>query len=126
VRFKYRDYKDGNKEKIMELPAESFIHRFMVHVVPRKFVRIRYFGILSHRNKKKAIEACREFHDIKKKTDVVPQIWSEIFLKVTGKNLSCCPVCKCGWLVIKEILEPVRYRAPPEISSCEKSVSSQC
>ena len=121
VRFKYKDYADENREKIMELPGESFIRRFMMHVVPKRFVRIRYFGLLSHRNKKKAIEACREFHGIEKKHEIIPQTWSEIYLRVTGKNLSCCPVCKTGRLVVKEILEPVPYRAPPESCHCDYS-----
>ena len=124
VRFRYRDYADENKEKIMELPAKSFIHRFMMHVVPKRFVRIRYFGILSHRNKKKAIAACREFHGIKNKNNIVPQVWHEIYMKVTGRNVSCCPVCKSGRLIVKEILEPVRYRSPPECLFCGESVTS--
>jgi len=124
VKFRYRDYSDENREKLMELTAESFIHRFMIHVVPRRFVRIRYFGLLSHRNKKKAIEACREFYEIEKKNERIPQVWSEIYLRVTGKNLACCPVCKTGRLVVKEILEPVRYRSPPESLLCDDLISS--
>jgi len=124
VRFRYRDYKDENREKIMELPAESFIHRFMMHVVPRRFVRIRYFGLLSHRNKKKAIEACREFYEIVKNNEMIPRSWCEIYLKVTGKNISCCPACKTGRLVLKEVLEPVRYRSPPECPLCDSLISS--
>lgn len=124
VRFRYRDYADENKEKIMELPAESFINRFMMHIVPKRFVRIRYFGFLSHRNKKKAVAACREFYGIKKKNDIVPQSWHEIYLKVTGRNISCCPACKSGKLIVKEILEPVRYRSPPECLCCGESVTS--
>mgnify|MGYP001767614255 CR=1 FL=1 len=126
VRFRYRDYADGNKEKIMELPAESFINRFMMHIVPKRFVRIRYFGFLSHRNKKKAVAACREFYGIKKKNDIVPQSWHEKYLKVTGRNISCCPACKSGKLFVKEILEPVRYRSPPEPFCSDLSVSSVC
>ncbi len=121
VKFRYRDYADGNREKIMELAGESFINRFMMHVVPKRFVRIRYFGLLSHRNKKKAIEACRDFHGIEKKHETVPHTWCEIYLRVTGRNLSCCPVCKTGKLAVKEILEPVRYRAPPESLHCDDS-----
>jgi len=124
VRFKYRDYADGNKEKIMEIPAESFIRRFMMHVVPKRFVRIRYFGILSHRNKKKAVSACREFYEIQKTYERIPETWSEIYLRVTGKSISCCPECKTGRLVLKEILEPFIYRAPPEDQSSCRLISS--
>lgn len=113
VSFTYRDYKDSSREKIMELPATSFLHRFLLHTVPMKFVRIRYYGMLSHRNKKKAILACREFYGITAITVPVPASWQEVYAHVTGKNISCCPVCKSGRLVVTEVLEPLRYRAPP-------------
>lgn len=67
VKFKYRDYADENREKTMELPAESFMHRFLMHVLPHRFVRIRYFGLLAHREKKRAIQACLKFYNISKK-----------------------------------------------------------
>lgn len=115
VAFKYRDYKDSNKEKIETIDALSFMRRFMIHVVPYRFVRIRYFGILSHRNKKKAIEACREFYGIKNHEESSPYNWREIFLKKTGRDCSVCPACGKGRLVIIEIIPSVRYRAPPPI-----------
>jgi len=113
VKFSYRDYADENRKKIMELTAESFMSRFMMHVVPGRFVRIRYYGILSHRNKKRAVEACREFFHIIKKNEKIPETWMEIYLRVTGKNISCCPACKKGTLKVKEIIAPLCYRAPP-------------
>jgi len=116
VKFRYRDYADENRNKIMEITAESFISRFMMHVVPKRFVRIRYFGMLSHRNKKKAIEACRNFFEIVKKREEISETWSEIYLRVTGKNISCCPVCENGKMKMKEIIAPLHYRAPPYCS----------
>jgi hypothetical protein len=113
VTFTYRDYKDGNCEKAMELPATAFLHRFLLHTVPRRFVRIRYYGILSHRNKKKAILVCREFYEIEDIIVPVPASWQEVYAHVTGKDVSCCPVCSSGKLVITEVLDPVSYRAPP-------------
>jgi hypothetical protein len=126
VKFRYRDYADQNREKIMELPAASFINRFMMHVVPRRFVRIRYFGILSHRNKRKAIDACRKFYKIIKQTEKIPLTSNEIFLRVTGKNIACCPACKIGRLALKEIIEPLRYRSPPESWIYDCAISSYC
>lgn len=52
VVFKWRDYKDKNKEKIMTLKADEFIRRFTMHILPDKFVKIRHYGILGNRNKK--------------------------------------------------------------------------
>jgi len=113
VSFKYRDYIDGNREKIMQIKAHSFIRRFMTHVVPQRFVRIRYFGLLSHRNKRKTIEDCFEFHGIVKKTDTLSKSWNEIYFMTTGKKASACPVCSTGTLLLKENINPVKYRAPP-------------
>lgn len=125
VKFKYRDYSDGNREKIMELPALSFVNKFLKHVLPHRFVRIRYFGLLSHRNKKRAINECLKFYNIRKQKKDIPLTWREMYSKVTGKNISSCPGCRKGKLVVKEILEPVRYRAPPEISgTCNYSSTS--
>jgi hypothetical protein len=113
VTFKYKDYKDGNQEKVAHMDVFSFMRRFMLHVVPHRFVRIRYFGILSHRNKKKAIQACREFYSIKKQREQIPQDWRVIYLKKTGKNSMQCPHCNNGKLILKEQIQPIHYRAPP-------------
>lgn len=113
VTFKYRDYKDGNREKIMEMKAISFMQRFMIHVVPRRFVRIRYFGILAHRNKKNAIKSCREFHGVEKKIEDTPKSWCEIYYITTGRKVTACPVCTTGTLVLKGLIPENTYRAPP-------------
>ena len=128
VTFTYRDYKDGNREKAMELPATAFLHRFLLHTVPRRFVRIRYYGILSHRNKKKAILACREFYEIEDIIVPVPASWQEVYAHVTGKEISCCPVCKSGRLVVTEVFDPICYRAPPvqRVGSCFNISTEVC
>ncbi len=114
VRFKYRDYKDHNKQKTAQMNSLTFMRRFMIHVLPHRFVRIRYYGILAHRNKKKAIEACREFYNITIKHVVNDLSWENIYYLKTGKYASQCPVCKKGKFLLKEILSPIRYRAPPD------------
>ncbi|MBB6625524.1 transposase [Clostridium gasigenes] len=52
VVFKWIDYRDKNKEKIITLKAEEFIRRFTMHILPDRFVKIRHYGILENRNKK--------------------------------------------------------------------------
>lgn len=117
ITFKYRDYKDGNREKIMEMKAGTFIRRFMTHVLPRRFVRIRYFGILSHRKKKNAIKACCEFYKVIKENGNTPKSWSEIYFLTTGRKVSSCPVCAEGTLVLKGFIPSNTYRAPPSCAS---------
>ncbi|MCB2307411.1 transposase [Clostridium estertheticum] len=53
VTFKWKDYRDYNKEKFMTLTVDEFMRRFFMHVLPRKFVKIRHYGILSNRNRYK-------------------------------------------------------------------------
>ena len=49
VRFRWKDYRDANRQKQMQLPASEFLRRFLLHVLPRRFVRIRHYGILGNR-----------------------------------------------------------------------------
>lgn len=59
VTFEYKDYKDQSKMKLMTISAEEFIRRFLLHVLPNRFTKIRHFGILSNRGKKTFIALCR-------------------------------------------------------------------
>ncbi len=59
VTFEYKDYKDNSKIKEMTIRAEEFIRRFLLHVLPDNFTKIKHYGILSNRNKKKNIKICR-------------------------------------------------------------------
>ena len=59
VRFAYKDYADGNQSKVMTLDATEFIRRFLLHILPRGFVRIRQFGFLANRARGKKLALCR-------------------------------------------------------------------
>ena len=98
VTFKWRDYADGNKVKIMKLTPHEFIRRFLQHVLPDGFMRIRSFGFLSNAAKNKKIPIIQNLLDYtpeapKEKRDIKTRL-----LEVTGKDISICPVCKKGRL----------------------------
>ena len=59
VKFKWRDYKDDNKMKEMTINIQEFIRRFLLHILPPHFMKIRYYGILGNRNKKKKLLKCK-------------------------------------------------------------------
>ena len=59
VSFRWRDYAHGNKQRIMTLEAQEFLRRFFVHVLPRRFVRIRHYGLLSNRFRKQLLPLAR-------------------------------------------------------------------
>jgi len=56
IRFKYKDYKDGSKNKIMKLSSDEFIKRFLYHIPPKRFFRIRYYGVIQRLKKLKNIK----------------------------------------------------------------------
>src|SRR5262249_42904184 len=60
VKFKWRDYRDNNQQKTMPLTADEFIRRFLLHVLPSGFHRIRYYGFLGNRHRKEKLEQCRQ------------------------------------------------------------------
>ncbi len=116
VSFRWRDYSDGDKEKIMTVAAEEFIRRFLLHVLPAGFVKIRHYGLLANRNRKNNIALCRkllnccqtETQDIK-----IPETWQEYLLKISGVDVTQCPVCKKGRLLRVEALLPLKCNGPP-------------
>jgi len=105
VSFEYRDRTDNNKVKLLKISAHEFIRRFLLHVLPENFMKIRYFGFLSHRNKKQAVQLIRELIDpdarLPKK---IEETYLEMMHRLTGQDLLCCPNCKKGRMtIIKEL-----------------------
>lgn len=101
VTFTYRDRQDENKEKELTLPAVEFIRRFLLHVLPKGFMKIRYFGFLSHRNKKKIIPVLRRLIDPQAEfPEKIAETVQEMMLRLTGNDISCCPKCKKGQMII--------------------------
>ena len=95
VSFYYKDYKQGGQRKIMKLSALEFIRRFLQHVLPLRFCKIRYFGFLSNRFKNKNLAIAREALSNEQKGKVVMKESIESFFKkitfhVTKNTCSCC------------------------------------
>jgi hypothetical protein len=100
VTFTYRDRQNDNEIKKMTLDAHEFIRRFLLHVLPKGLIKIRYFGFLSHTNKKRDIPLIRKLID----PDVtlpekIQETISEMMLRLTGIDISCCPKCKKGKMI---------------------------
>lgn len=105
VTFTYRDRTNNNELKTMTLTSDEFIRRFLLHVLPEGFMKIRYFGFLSNTNKKQTIPLIRKFigSDVKlpkKHNETV----IEMLYRLTGEDITCCPECKKGKMeVIKRL-----------------------
>ena len=79
----------------MTLHAHEFIRRFLLHVLPMGFVKIRYFGFLSHKNKKQAVTLIRKLLDPDAQLpEKIAETIVEMMLRLTGTDITCCP--KCG------------------------------
>ena len=99
VTFKWRDYKDNNKMKEMTISVEEFIRRFLLHILPPKFMKIRYYGILGNRNKKKKLLKCKILTKTKiYKKKKLPTL--ELLKQTLGKDFNLCPQCKKGHMLI--------------------------
>lgn len=96
VTFRWRDYSNGNKIKVMTLTAFEFIRRFLMHVLPSGFRKIRHFGIFASREKTKRIKLCRMLTGTKFKvteTTVLDRLKT-----ILGSDFNLCPYCGAGHL----------------------------
>jgi len=97
VTFSYRDRTDKNKVKYLAVKAEEFIRRFLLHVVPKSYVRIRHFGFLANKSKKKSLACCRKTLQCEPELPVPPKMNARaMLLYLTGEDLNKCPHCKTG------------------------------
>lgn len=96
VRFKYRDYSDDNKVKVMGLKPEEFIRRFLSHVVPTGFMRVRFFGFLASSCKSKNITEIRKLLSYEPTEEEQKKDVRTLMLELTGDDITLCPVCKKG------------------------------
>jgi|SRR5208282_398484 len=117
VSFLWRDYADDNHQKTMTLQTDEFIRRFLLHVLPDRFVRIRHFGLLANRNRQDNIALCHTMMGgVKKATkEKRRETWQEQLLRITGIDVTVCPFCQKGKMCRIERLLPVRCNSPPEL-----------
>jgi hypothetical protein len=120
VTFRWKDYRDGNHQKVMTLDGGEFIRRFLVHVLPGGFQRIRYFGFLGNRHRARKLEHCRGLLDMAPgvPTPVEPPAdYRDRFEALTGPSLRECPHChKVIMVVIGCIARPAVREPAPDTS----------
>jgi len=107
VTFRWRDSADDHKIKWLTLEAVEFIRRFLLHVLPDQFVKIRYYGILSHRNRKRKLLWCKRLLGVstgKESEEVPKEAWEDLLTRITGIDPRVCPHCGKGKMIQKEIL----------------------
>ena len=115
VTFKYRDRADKGAIKYMTLDAFEFIRRFLLHVLPDGFMKVRHYGLLSNRNRKTKLQLCKALLGVLFQEDDngEKETWEDLLLRLTGVDPRICPTCGKGRLVLREKLRPVMIRSPP-------------
>ena len=101
VRFRWKDYRDGNRQKTMTLDGGEFIRRFLIHVLPDGFHRIRYFGFLGNCQRARKLALCRELLGMAPPGPADPPVdYRDRFEALTGRSLRECPHCRTGIMVV--------------------------
>lgn len=123
VKLSWKDYRQNSARKTMSLDVLEFVRRFLQHVLPRGFARIRYYGALANRNKQAFLAAGFSLLEAEPIRLEVPKSWRQRFLQLTGREPDMCGQCRLGRLTkVKEIesLRDIRWRRarlPPLPSS---------
>jgi hypothetical protein len=109
VSFRYKDYRNQGQQKTMTLSAEEFIRRFLLHVLPHGFHRIRYYGFQGNRYRKEKLDQCRQLLGMP-----IPEVPTESSEtrdyrdrceELNGVSLRICPVCRRGHMVLIDTFE---------------------
>jgi hypothetical protein len=113
VQFRWRDYRDGSRHKTMTLGADEFIRRFLLHVLPDGFQRIRYFGFLANRYRAEKLALCRQLMQMPPPTATheANTDYRDRYEALTGISLRRCPLCRCGTMMVIETFECTFSRA---------------
>lgn len=119
VQFQWKDYRHESRKKVMRLSADEFIRRFLLHVLPNGFQRIRHYGLLANRFRAAKLEQCRQLLDqpapIEKHNEALVD-YRDRYEQLTGKSLRDCPKCGQGHMIyIETIAAATMPRGPPDI-----------
>jgi hypothetical protein len=109
VTFRYKDYRHDSQQKAMTLDAEEFIRRFLLHVLPSGFQRIRYYGFLGNRYREEKLARCRELLDMpvsEPPASDATKDYRDRYEELTGASLRACPICHQGHMVSMAVLPP--------------------
>jgi hypothetical protein len=115
VRFRWKDYRHSNHHGTMTLRADEFIRRFLIHVLPDGFQRIRYYGFLANCQRDRKLARCRELLGMTR-IDTTPSLpaspcdYRDLYQTLTGTSLTLCPACGQGCMLVIDVLAPMEKR----------------
>ena len=111
VRFIWKDYRDNDRKKVMQLKGEEFLRRFCMHILPKGFVRIRHFGMLSSARRKE-LRDLQRLLGLNPPEKIIKKDWKQICMEHLNYNPDLCPCCGKGKMITIKILPP-HFRGPP-------------
>jgi hypothetical protein len=120
VSFQWKDYRTDGQAKTMTLPADEFIRRFLLHVLPKRLQRIRYYGFLGHRYRQEKLDRCRRLLGMRlldRRTAPAERDYRDRCEALTGSSLRQCPQCRRGRMVSIMTLPPSPRYSPAIIDS---------
>ena len=115
ITFRWKNYRQHDKQKLMTLTPTEFIRRFLLHVLPSGFQRIRHFGFLGNRYRQAKLAVCRHLLAMAPVSPVTPPRldYRDRYEQLTGTSLRRCPVCTQGQMQRVETLPaPVHVQVP--------------
>lgn len=115
VRFRWKDYRHGDRQKVMTVSADEFIRRFLLHVLPEGFHRIRYYGFLGNRYREQKLAHCRDLlgMPVPEPSDCqAPKEYRDRYEELTGRSLRQCPACRQGQMITIETFDGVSGPPP--------------
>jgi putative transposase/transposase-like zinc-binding protein len=116
VRFRFKDYAHGNRHKVMCLSTTEFIRRFLLHVLPKGFMRIRHYGLLANRAKHAKLAAARTaLHaPTPAPTPREPESVAAFWLRIADLDITRCARCQTGRMhIVVALAPPPRAQSPP-------------
>ena len=118
VCFQWKDYRDEDKQKVMEVEAEEFIRRFLIHTLPPGFQRIRHFGFMANCHRRAKLELCRKLL-ISSLADLLPlpEACREMLESITETSVNRCERCGIGTMIRIAVLPHYRWPASPPDTS---------
>ena len=106
VAFRWRDTRHGHRSKTMTLTVEEFIRRFLLHVLPTGFRRIRHYGVLGNRCRTPKVAVCRQLFAQPVPPPLPPESAATLMRRLTGLDIERCPECRHGRLIVIATLSP--------------------
>jgi hypothetical protein len=117
VSFRYRDRRHANRRRVLTVTGPEFVRRFLLHVLPKHFVRLRHYGLSANAYRSGRIAKTRLSLGAPVSPSTVEpprESWQQLYCRLTGRDPECCPVCGRGTLRVVAILAPM----PP--STCTR------